>query len=203
MARAESICHGTKDPCARAGPAKLKGIDVDMHHISDTVMTLAALAPLAEGPTTIRNVANIRIKETDRLVAIVNELRRLGQGIEHGEDWITITPAPVRPAPSRAKVQASHLHVYQSLLAQIDRSLALQVKPAEIECYADHRIAMSFAVLGCAVPGVTIKDPACTAKTYPKFFEDLEEMRGKVGARKASEEGGSEQESKKRKVENE
>ena len=50
------------------GPAKLKGIDVDMHHISDTVMTLAALAPLAEGPTTIRNVANIRIKETDRLV---------------------------------------------------------------------------------------------------------------------------------------
>ena len=91
-------------------------------------------------------------------------------------------------------MQASHLHVYQSLLAQIDRSLALQVKPAEIECYADHRIAMSFAVLGCAVPGVTIKDPACTAKTYPKFFEDLEEMRGKVGARKASEEGGSEQE---------
>ena len=91
-----------------AGPAKLKGIDVDMHHISDTVMTLAALAPLAEGPTTIRNVANIRIKETDRLVAIVNELRRLGQGIEHGEDWITITPAPVRPTPSRAQMQGSN-----------------------------------------------------------------------------------------------
>jgi 3-phosphoshikimate 1-carboxyvinyltransferase len=71
------------------GPAKLKGIDVDMFHISDTVMTLAALAPLAEGPTTIRNIANIRIKETDRLVAIVNELKRLGQGVEHGEDWIT------------------------------------------------------------------------------------------------------------------
>ena len=62
-----------------------------------------------------------------RQVAIVNELRRLGQGIEHGEDWLTITPAPVTPAV--------------------------------IECYADHRIAMSFAVLGCAVPGVTIKDP--------------------------------------------
>ena len=87
------------------GPAKLKGIDVDMHHISDTVMTLAALAPLAEGPTTIRNVANIRIKETDRLIAIVNELRRLGQGVEHGEDWITITPAPVRPSPVALKRQ--------------------------------------------------------------------------------------------------
>lgn len=85
----------------QTGPEKLKGIDVDMHHISDTVMTLAALAPLAEGPTTIRNVANIRIKETDRLVAIVNELRRLGQDIEHGEDWIKITPAP-------ASLRATH-----------------------------------------------------------------------------------------------
>ena len=62
----------------------------------------------------------------------MNELRRLGQGIEHGEDWLTITPAPVTPAV--------------------------------IECYADHRIAMSFAVLGCAVPGVTIKD---TGKLLP------------------------------------
>ena len=112
----------------------------------------------------------------------MNELRRLGQGIEHGEDWLTITPAPVTPAV--------------------------------IECYADHRIAMSFAVLGCAVPGVTIKDPGklqppppahsarifegelwlplpalvpdgsavrfspgCVAKTYPAFFEDLQKMR--------------------------
>ena len=82
-------------------------------------------------------------------------------------------------------------------------SPAIQVKPAQIECYADHRIAMSFAVLGCAVPGVTIKDPACTAKTYPKFFEDLEKMREKVGARTASDDGGSEQDSKKQKVANE
>lgn len=212
MATAESKRAGTEHEllaCAErihgvlAGPAKLKGIDVDMHHISDTVMTLAALAPLAEGPTTIRNVANIRIKETDRLVAIVNELRRLGQGIEHGEDWITITPAPVTPTPNRTQVQGTNPHAYRARLAHFGRSLALQVQPAEIECYADHRIAMSFAVLGCAVPGVTIKDPACTAKTYPKFFEDLEEMRSKVGTRKASDEGGSEQESKKQKVENE
>jgi|EP01047_Picozoa_sp_COSAG01_P013097 3-phosphoshikimate 1-carboxyvinyltransferase len=124
----------------------LKGLDVDMHHISDTVMTLAALAPLCAGPTTIRNVANIRIKETDRLVAIVNELRRLGQGVEHGEDWLTITPK-------------------------------LPVRPAEVECYADHRIAMAFAVLGTAVPGVTITDPGCTAKTYPAFFADLATQR--------------------------
>ena len=61
---------------------RLRGIDADLHHISDTVMTLAAIAPLCEGPTTIRNVANIRIKETDRLLATVTELRRLGQQVE-------------------------------------------------------------------------------------------------------------------------
>ena len=161
-----------------AGPDKLKGIDVDMFHISDTVLTLAALAPLADGPTTIRNIANIRIKETDRLVAIVNELRRLGQGVEHGEDWIT-----------GECTHALRLSLSQSAALTALLPVAVTpapVMPAEIECYADHRIAMSFAVLGCAVAGVTIKDPACTAKTYPKFFEDLEEMRGKVGGEPAS-----------------
>ncbi len=124
-----------------SGPARLRGIDVDMHHISDTVMTLAAIAPLCDGPTTIRNIANIRIKETDRLAATVTELRRLGQQVEHGEDWLTILPRPLRPAT--------------------------------IACYDDHRMAMSFAVLGALAGGVTIEDPACTAKTYPGFWDDL------------------------------
>jgi 3-phosphoshikimate 1-carboxyvinyltransferase len=120
---------------------QLRGVDVDMHHISDTVMTLAAIAPLADGPTTIRNVANIRIKETDRLMAVVTELRRLGQQVEHGEDWLRITPQPL--------------------------------VPATVHCYADHRMAMSFGVLGALTGVVTIEDPACTAKTYPGFFDDL------------------------------
>lgn len=128
------------------GPARLRAIDVDMHHISDTVMSLAAIAPLADGTTTIRNVANIRIKECDRLLATVNELRRLGQQVEHGDDWLAITPRPV--------------------------SAAL------VQCYNDHRIAMSFAVLGLARPGITIADPACSAKTYPGFWDDLERLRG-------------------------
>ncbi len=124
-----------------SGPAQLRGVDVDMHHISDTVMTLAAIAPLCSGPTTIRNIANIRIKETDRLAATVAELRRLGQEVEHGEDWLRVHPRPLRPAV--------------------------------VECYADHRMAMSFAVLGTLAPGVAIADPACTAKTYPGFWDDL------------------------------
>jgi 3-phosphoshikimate 1-carboxyvinyltransferase len=119
----------------------LRGVDVDMHHISDTVMTLAAIAPVAAGPTWIRNVANIRIKETDRLAATVTELRRLGQRVTHGDDWLAIEPAPIAPAV--------------------------------VHCYADHRIAMSFAILGAAAGGVTIEDPACVSKTYPGFWRDL------------------------------
>jgi 3-phosphoshikimate 1-carboxyvinyltransferase len=128
----------------------LRGIDVDMHHISDTVMTLAAIAPLAAGPTRIRNVANIRIKETDRLAATVTELRKLGQRVTHGDDWLAIDPAPVTPAL--------------------------------VHCYDDHRIAMSFAILGAAIGGVTIEDPACVSKTYPRFFQDLAAIYAAAGA---------------------
>lgn len=120
---------------------RLRGIDVDMHHVSDTVMTLAAIAPLFDGPTTIRNVANIRIKETDRLAAVVAELGRLGQRVTSGDDWLRIEPAPL----CRATVRSYH----------------------------DHRMAMSFAVLGAAHGDVLIEDPSCVAKTYPTFWADL------------------------------
>jgi 3-phosphoshikimate 1-carboxyvinyltransferase len=123
------------------GTSMLRGIAVDMHHISDTVMTLAAVAPVLRTETSISNVANIRIKETDRLIATVQELARLGQGVTHGEDWLKIEPRAIHPAT--------------------------------VQCYSDHRMAMSFAVLGAAVGGVRIEDPACTAKTYPAFWDDL------------------------------
>ncbi|MGC4090513.1 MAG: 3-phosphoshikimate 1-carboxyvinyltransferase [Polyangiaceae bacterium] len=119
----------------------LRGIDVDMRDISDTVMTLAAIAPLCAGPTRIRNVANIRIKETDRLAATAAELERLGQHVTTGPDWLAIEPRPLTPAV--------------------------------VQTYADHRMAMSFAVLGAVSGGVSIEDPSCVAKTYPRFFDDL------------------------------
>ncbi|HEY2409816.1 MAG TPA: 3-phosphoshikimate 1-carboxyvinyltransferase [Polyangiaceae bacterium] len=123
------------------GSGSLQGVRVDMHQISDTVMTLAALAPLCQGRTEITNVANIRIKETDRLLATVTELRRLGQKVTHGDDWLAIEPAAIAPAV--------------------------------IECYHDHRMAMSFAILGAASSGLQIADPASVAKTYPDFWDDL------------------------------
>ena len=76
----------------------LRGIDVDMNDISDTVMTLAAVACFADGPTTIRNVGHIRHKETDRLAALATELRRIGAGVEEWADGLTITPAPLHGA---------------------------------------------------------------------------------------------------------
>jgi 3-phosphoshikimate 1-carboxyvinyltransferase len=76
----------------------LRGIDVDMNAISDTVMTLAAVACFAEGPTTIRNVAHVRHKETDRLAALAAELRKLGAGVEEFADGLTVTPGPLHGA---------------------------------------------------------------------------------------------------------
>ncbi|HET7543567.1 MAG TPA: 3-phosphoshikimate 1-carboxyvinyltransferase [Polyangiaceae bacterium] len=129
------------DSSTVTGTSDLHGIAVDMHDISDTVMTLAAIAPVLRGETGISNVANIRIKETDRLLATVQELERLGQAVKHGDDWLSVEPRPLTPAT--------------------------------VHCYADHRMAMSFAVLGAATGAVSIEDPACVAKTYPGFWADL------------------------------
>ena len=76
-----------------AGP--LHGIDADMNAISDTVMTLATVALFADGPTTIRNVAHIRHKETDRIAAVATELRKLGAGVDEFADGLRITPGPL------------------------------------------------------------------------------------------------------------
>jgi 3-phosphoshikimate 1-carboxyvinyltransferase len=124
----------------------LRGIDVDMNGISDTVMTLAAVACFAEGPTSIRNVAHIRHKETDRLAALATELRKVGTQVEEFADGLRITPRPLHGAV--------------------------------IDTYNDHRMAMSMALVGLKVPGIVIRNPGCVAKTYPRFFEDLELLRG-------------------------
>jgi len=119
----------------------LRGIDVDMNAISDTVQTLGAVALFAEGPTTICNVGHIRHKETDRIAALATELRKFGAEIDERADGLRITPKPLHGAA--------------------------------IDTYDDHRMAMSMALVGLVVPGVVIRDPRCTSKTYPNFFSDL------------------------------
>jgi 3-phosphoshikimate 1-carboxyvinyltransferase len=134
-----------EDEGLRVKGQPLHGVTVDMNDISDCVMTLAVVALFAKGPTTIRNVAHIRHKETDRLSALATELRRVGARVEVLEDGLTIDPGP--------------LHA------------------ATIETYNDHRMAMSMALVGLKVPGMVIRNPGCVAKTYPRFFEDLERLR--------------------------
>lgn len=129
------------------GPAQgLTGIDVDLFDMSDMVPTLAALAPLAHGPVTIRNVANVRIKETDRIRACVTELRKFGVTVEEFPDGLRVEPAK---------------HLREGVL---------------VDTYDDHRMAMAFAVLGLRVPGTRIHDPGCVAKTFPDFFTRFERM---------------------------
>jgi 3-phosphoshikimate 1-carboxyvinyltransferase len=122
----------------------LRGAELNMNGISDTVQTLAAVALMAERPTTITGVGHIRHKETDRIGNLAKELRKLGATVQEHDDGLTIQPGPLRAAA--------------------------------VETYDDHRMAMSLALVGLAVPGVRIRNPGCTAKTYPGFFRDLDSI---------------------------
>ena len=127
-----------------AAPAggRLTGITVDLNAMPDTVQTLAVVALFADGPTRIDNVANLRIKETDRLAALEAELTRLGARVETRPDGLTVYPPQT-------------------------------LRPAEINTYDDHRMAMSFAIAGLRAPGIVIRDAACVTKSFPGFFDVL------------------------------
>ncbi|MBI4718764.1 MAG: 3-phosphoshikimate 1-carboxyvinyltransferase [Planctomycetes bacterium] len=94
-------CEVARSPSSLtvAGPrsgTKLRGLEVDLNDMPDMVPTLAVLALFADGPTTIRNVANLRVKETDRIAALARELRKLGAAVEEGADGLIIHP-PAKP----------------------------------------------------------------------------------------------------------
>ncbi len=127
---------------------RLRGIDIDLNHMPDMAQTLAVVALFAQGSTTIRNVGNLRVKETDRLAALHKELTKLGAKVVIEGDDLKITPPQVITPPMQG-----------------------------IDTYNDHRMAMSFALVGLRIPGVIINDPGCVAKTFPDYFEYL----GKLG----------------------
>lgn len=127
------------------GTGTLHGVEVDMAGFSDTAQTLAVVATFADSPTTITGIDFIRRKETDRIAAVVDELRR--RGIEASEDPDGMTIMPGTPTPGT------------------------------VETYDDHRMAMSFALLGLVHPGIDIADPGCVAKTFPHFFAELDRLR--------------------------
>ncbi|MBI1826815.1 MAG: 3-phosphoshikimate 1-carboxyvinyltransferase [Planctomycetes bacterium] len=126
--------------------ARLRGIDIDLNDMPDTVQTLAVVALFADSPTTIRNVASLRVKETDRIAALREELSRLGAKVDEFTDGLRIFP-PIRG-----------------------------VVPAKIRTYEDHRMAMSFALAGLMIPGIEIENPECCGKTMPDYFERFERL---------------------------
>jgi len=123
----------------------LHGVDLDLNHIPDAAMTVAATALFAKGKTVIRNVGNWRVKETDRLAAMSTELRKLGATVTEGKDYLEITP------PRR-------------------------LKPAAIDTYNDHRMAMCFSLAALGGAPITINDPGCVSKTFPEYFQVLESI---------------------------
>jgi 3-phosphoshikimate 1-carboxyvinyltransferase len=98
----------TSESVTVAGPASadLHGITVNMRDISDTMPTLAAIAPFADGPVRIEDVYNTRVKECDRLEACAQNLRALGVPVQLGRDWIEIHPA--RPQAAHIACHGDH-----------------------------------------------------------------------------------------------
>ena len=130
----------------RRGAWPLRAIDLDCNHIPDAAMTLAVMALYADGPSTLRNIASWRVKETDRIAAMATECRKLGAVVEEGADTIRVTP----PAPGAWR-------------------------PASIHTYDDHRVAMCFSLAAFNPQrlAVRIEDPKCVGKTFPDYFEAL------------------------------
>jgi 3-phosphoshikimate 1-carboxyvinyltransferase len=115
-------------------------------------LTLAAIAPLLDGPTRITGIAHTRKQETDRVSGMAGELRRLGQEVVETEDSLEIHPRPL-------------------------------TRGVTVETHGDHRFAMSFTILGChdlngdGSSWLSVSNPACSAKTFPRFFELLDDVR--------------------------
>jgi 3-phosphoshikimate 1-carboxyvinyltransferase len=121
---------------------------IDGSQMQDAIPTIAVLAAFNNTPVRFVGIANLRVKECDRVSAVATELSRIrpGLGTEEGDDLIVAS----------------------------DPSLAGQMLPTRIETYADHRIAMSFALAGLKIGGITILDPGCVAKTYPAYWEMMQ-----------------------------
>ncbi|HWK69854.1 MAG TPA: 3-phosphoshikimate 1-carboxyvinyltransferase [Burkholderiaceae bacterium] len=126
---------------------KLKAFDRDFNLIPDAAMTAAALAMYADGPCMLRNIGSWRVKETDRIHAMHTELQKLGAQVESGPDWLRVTPIA-----------------------------SSAWRPASIETYDDHRMAMCFSLAAFGPVPVTILDPDCVSKTFPDYFSVFREL---------------------------
>lgn len=153
--------------CVVAAGTATSGFEIDFNAISDTFLTLAAVASLLDAgtPLTIRGIAHTRKQETDRVAAMATELSKIlgEENVSQTEDSLTICPI------SR-----------DALRARADAAPGGKIR---IATYKDHRVAMSFGILGTfdlrgdGSPWIEIENPECCGKTFPDFFEVLEKIR--------------------------
>jgi 3-phosphoshikimate 1-carboxyvinyltransferase len=129
-----------------------KGITANVNTFSDTFRTLAAIAPLLDGPTKISGIAHTRKQETDRVAGMARELTKLGQQVIETEDSLEIHP---RPLTSGVEIETYHDHRFAMSFGILG-------------CHDLH---------GNGQPWLTIKDPACCSKTFPHFFDELARLR--------------------------
>ena len=130
-----------------AGPTRLCGARLDCTGFPDAAVGLAVLASVADGATMLTGLETLRIKESDRIAALAIELRKVGCHVVESADAIEITPPDGRGEA---------------------------VETQRIGTWDDHRIAMSFAVLGTLVGGIEIEDPDCVTKSHPGFWAELD-----------------------------
>jgi 3-phosphoshikimate 1-carboxyvinyltransferase len=149
-----TVSHGTEGITChfRSGQSPAQGICGDFHAISDTFLTLAAIAPLLAGETRITGIAHTRKQETDRVSAMAEELRRLGQDVTEEHDALTIRPRP----PKRG----------QTMETYGDHRFAMSF--GILGCHD---------LLRDGRPWLAIKNPGVCAKTFPDFFAVLEKAR--------------------------
>ncbi len=126
----------------QAGCRKLAGGSIDCLAIPDAAMTLAVTALFAQEPTLLTGIGSWRVKETDRISAMVTELTQIGAQVEHGDDWLRIHP-----------LAEAHW------------------RDASIATYDDHRMAMCFALASFGPADIRILDPGCVSKTFPGYFK--------------------------------
>jgi 3-phosphoshikimate 1-carboxyvinyltransferase len=126
---------------------KLQGIELNCLAIPDAAMTLAVAALFAEGPTKLTGIASWKVKETDRIAAMAQELRKVGAIVDAGDDYIQITPPKHWKSPAQG-----------------------------IDTYDDHRMAMCFSLAALGPLRIRINDPACVAKTFPEYFKEFSQI---------------------------
>ncbi len=150
---------------------ELKAIRADLSDCIDLLPTVAVLAALANGKSVFTGIERARIKESDRVTAVRENLKKLDIEVVETKDSLVITGLKTPKPVDESKMEE----------AGKEEKKAETARPAvTVDSYGDHRIAMAFGVLGAALGGVTISGAECVAKTFPTFWEMLKKVGVKV-----------------------